>query len=232
MRLKSAIFFVCALFFVRAVCAQNMDPLKADIYSKISDLHCPHSNLMKCNCPEARAMKAYIEAFLETGASKEDVFYRVAKKYSLKVINDPVMSDMVEKRLMEETGGKYSRISFEPAALDFGKADRKQSLSSMVVGLYNKGTSDLIITNVRVSCGCVSASLRVGEVSSPYFGVQGAGPGWQVKIPPGKHGVLEVRLDLMHSSIGVGLQTRSVFVSSNDPLNPEATINLKIEIKE
>ncbi len=223
---------ISALIFTSAVFAQNQDTLKADIYSKISDRRCPTMTLDKCNCPEAQLMKAYIDAFLETGASKEDIFYRVARKYSLKTITDGPTRALVEKRLEQETGGKYSRAVIEPSVLDFGKVSKKKGKISLVSKVYNKGSSDLVISNIRVSCGCVSASLKIGKDKSPYFGVAGALSGWQAKIAPGKYAALEVVLDLNHSSMGIGKQTREIFVSSNDPFEPETTVKAAIEVKE
>ncbi|MEI6831348.1 MAG: DUF1573 domain-containing protein [Candidatus Omnitrophota bacterium] len=177
-------------------------------------------------------MKAYIDAFLEAGISREDIFYRVAKKYSLKVIVDESMRSLVEKRLIKESGGKYSRIVFESQMLNFGTKSRKEGKVSSVVKLYNKGNSNLIISNLRVSCGCVSVALKTGKNKSPYFGVAGENPGWQAIIEPGNFGELEVALDLSHPSMGIGKQIRNIFVSSSDTVNSQTDLKVEIEIQE
>jgi len=187
-------------------------------------------SLDKCDCPAAKEMKAYIDALLETGVAKEAIFYKVAKRFSPKVILDEQIKVEVEQRLIKETGGKRSQIIFEPISLDFGKVSKKQNKVSKIFKLYNKGNTDLVITNIRVSCGCVTASLKIGKNKSPYFGVVGATTGWQAAIKPAKFGELEVALDMNHSSMGIGKQLRDVFVSNNDPLNPEAALKVEIEV--
>jgi len=189
-------------------------------------------SLDKCDCPAAKEMKAYIDALLEVGVAKEDIFYKVAKKFSPQVILDERIKAEAEQRLIKEIGDKRSQIISEPAALNFGKVSKKQAKVNKAFKLYNKGNVDLVITNIRVSCGCVTVSLRVDKNKSPFYGVAGANPGWQAVIEPGKFGELEVALDLNHSSMGMGKQIRNVFVSNNDPLNPEASLKVEIEVIE
>ena len=227
------LFLLYSLMFMSDLgFAQDVDVLKAEIYSKISDRRCPTMTLDKCNCSEAQAMKAYIEAFMETGISRADIFYRVAKKYSSKVIIDKPERTLAEERLIKESKGKYSRIIFEPQMLNFGAKSKKGGKVSSVVKLYNRGNSNLIISNLRVSCACTTVSFKTGKNSSLYFGMAGANPGWQAIIEPGNFGELEVALDLNHSSMGIGKQIREVFVSSNDPVNVQTDLRVEIEIQE
>ena len=224
---------VSLIFFPSLGFTQEPGVLRTEIYSKISDSRCPTMTLDKCNCSEAQAMKAYIDAFLEIGASKEDIFYRVAKKYSAKVIRDESIRLSVEQRLIKETGGKYSRITLEPQMLNLGVKSKKEGkVSSSKVKLYNQGNSELIITNLRVSCDCTTVSLRTGKNKSPYFGIAGAKPGWQAIIEPGDFGELEVVLDLGHKSMAVGKQIREVFIESNDVLNLQAGFRVEVEVQE
>ncbi len=223
---------VCLVFFSQITFAQNTLGIKSEIYSKLRDRRCTEMSLDKCDCPDAKEMKGYIDALLELGVTKDDIFYKVAKKFSPKVILDEQIKAEIEQKLIKETGGKRAQIIFEPPSLKYGKVSKKQAKISKIFKLHNKGNADLVITNIRVSCGCVSASLKVGKNKSPYFGVAGANPGWQAVIGPGKYGELEVVLDLNHSSMGIGKQIRDVFVSNNDPLNPEASLKVEIEVIE
>jgi len=49
-------------------------------------------------------------------------------------------------------------------------------------------------------------------------------------IQPGKLGELDVVLDLEHPSMGSGKQIRDVFLTSNDPLRPNISLRLKVDI--
>jgi len=222
-------------FFIlmsQVIYAQNSKDLKADIYSKIRDYRCTEMTLDKCDCPAAKEMKAYIDAFLETGMSERDILYRVAKKFSLRVIVDQSVKESIEKKLIKETGGNYSRSMFEPPLFNFGQVSKSQGKVSMVSKIYNKGNLDLIITNIRVSCPCVSVSLKTGQEKSEYLGVGGASAGWQAVIAPNRFGELEVVLDLNHSSMSIGKQVREVYISSNDLFEKNTSVKAIIEVKE
>ncbi len=222
-------FLVMTVFFTQALFAQNNDDLKSELYSKLKCCVCQLS-FDKCTCPEAKEMKAYIDALLESGMAKEEIFYKVARKFSLNTILDAQMKAKVEQKFIKEAGDKRPQIIVEPAYFNFGKLSKKQGKVSKIFKLYNKGNTTLIINNVRVSCGCVSASLKVGKNKSPYFGIDGARSGWQGLIAPAESGELEVVLDLTHESMGMGRQTREVFVSSNDPLYTQITVKVEVEV--
>ncbi len=222
--------FFCLTFFSHIGLAQTAADLKAEIYPKLRDKRCTTMTLDKCDCPDAREMKAYIEALIETGTSKDEIFYKVAKKFTLNTILDEQIKQDVEKRLVKETGEKRPQIILEAASFNFGKASKKQGKLTKNIKLFNKGSADLAIKNIKVSCSCVTAALTVSKDKSPYFGTQGAPAGWQMLIGPGKSGQLEVVLDLAHPSITNGKVIRDVFISSNDPLYPETSVRIEAEV--
>ncbi len=226
----AAIFTSTLLFFLQISFAQTAVDSKSEIYSKLKCCECSVS-FDKCVCPEAKEMKAYIEALLGNNASKDDIFYKVAKKFTLDTILDEKIRNAVQERIIKEAGKMRPQIVLEPQAFNLGKVSKKQGRASKIFKLSNKGNSDLIITNIRVSCSCVTASLSVGNNKSPYFGMAGSNTGWQQIIKPGKSGELEVVLDLAHTSMADGKQIRDIFVASNDPVYPQVTIKYSIELK-
>ncbi|MDD5477686.1 MAG: DUF1573 domain-containing protein [Candidatus Omnitrophica bacterium] len=224
--------FFCLTFFSHIGLAQSATDLKAEIYPKLRDKRCPTMTLAQCDCPDAREMKAYIDALIETGISKDEIFYRVAKKFTLNTILDEQIRQVVEKRLVKETGEKRPQIVLEDSSFNFGKVSKKQGKLTKNIKLFNRGNSDLAIENIKVSCSCVTAALTVGKDKSPYFGSQGAPAGWQMVIGADKGGELEVILDLAHPSISNGKVIRDVFISSNDPLYPESTLRIEAELSD
>ena len=220
------------ILFFQIAFAQNSSTIKSKIYSNFRDRRCTTMTLDKCNCPEAREMKAYIDALIETGVNKEEIFYKVAKKFSLNTILDKQIKAKVEERLIKEAGGKIPQIVLEPASFNLGQVSKKQGKIVKVFKLYNKGTEKLIVTNIKVSCSCVTASLAVGNNKSPYFGTQGAPSGWQAALDPAKSGELEVVVDLSHSAITAGKLFREITITTNDIMNPEVTIKIEGEVKE
>ncbi|MEK6727848.1 MAG: DUF1573 domain-containing protein [Candidatus Omnitrophota bacterium] len=239
-----AIFSV--VFFSQVLFAQNLDDFpakrdpatnliaereKSEIYSKLKCCAC-NDSFDKCVCPEAKEMKAYIDALIESKVSKDDIFYKVAKKYTLNSILDERIKSDIEKRLIKEAGEKRPQITLEPLSFDFGNVNKTRGKVSKIFKVQNKGNLDLIITNIRVSCSCTTASLKVGKNKSPDFAISGAPKDWKEIIKPGESGDLEVALDFAHSSMTVGKQTREIFIATNDPVYPQVTIKVEAQVNE
>lgn len=220
------------IFLIAPGFAQNRADLKSEIYPKLKDRRCSNMTLDKCNCPDAREMKAYIEALIEAGMSKEEIFYRVGKKFSLNTILDKEMKAAAEKRLIKEAGKLRPEGVLEMQSFDFGQVNKKQGKITKNIKLYNKGNKDLIIKNIRASCSCTSVSLSVGDNKSSYFGSSGAENGWQMVIPAGKEGNLEIVLDVTHPAIKPGKVVREIFIESNDPLYPELSVTISAQVSE
>jgi hypothetical protein len=210
-QLGTAILIVAC--FVNTSFAQGIDNVKAEIYSKLHCCVCRDS-FMQCVCPEAKEMKAYVEALLETGVGKEEIYYKVAKKYSLNAITDGQIKAGIGKRFIDEAGGKRPQLVLETHSFDFGRLQKAQGVVKKIFAISNKGTDTLVINNIKTSCGCVKASLR------------------RSVIEPGKTGELEVAIDLQHASLRTGKLIREVRIVSNDPLYPETVITVEGEVKE
>ena len=227
---KVGIFFLALSLFSQIALAQDADSLKREIYSKLKNPTCDMA-LSECKCPEAKEIKGYIAGLLDSGSAKDEIFYKAAKKFSLKVIADDELKQVIEKRLIQEAGDSRPQIALEPADyFDFGKVDKGQGLAGKTFKLYNKGKKNLVITNIVVSCPCVSVSLIKGDEKSPYFGVKGAPTGWQAELKPNESASLEVVLDLNHKSVSIGGLLREIMLTSNDPLYPTVSITVKAEV--
>ncbi len=222
--------FLCFLIFSpQCVFAQNIDDLKLEIYSKLDCCPCKES-FYKCNCKEAKKMKVCIEALLETGISKDEIFYKIAKKFSLNTIIDKQTKAEVEKRLAKEVGKERPEIVIEPSSFNFGKVSKVQGKIQKTFQLLNKGAAKLIVTNINVSCPCVTASLKVDKDRSPNFSTAGAPSSWQMEIEPNKIGELDITLDLNHSTVKSEPLYREITIFSNDPIYPEVTISIEAEV--
>jgi hypothetical protein len=229
---KSTIIFVVILLFIFGVAfAENSETTKTEIYSALRCCACKEP-FNQCVCPEAREMKAYINALLEIGVAKDDIFYKLAKKYSLNVIVDNQVKLKLEKRLADEIGLKRPQIKLISNSYNFGELHKSQGLVKKIFPIYNKGKAELVINNIKTSCGCVSVSLTVGKQTSPFFGTAGAVIGWQAIIKADRKAELEVVIDLKHSSVRAGKLIRNVSISSNDPFYPELTLELEAIVEE
>ena len=231
-RSRIVLFFVCLTLYSQFLFAQDIQTIKSDIYSKLRDRRCTTMSLDKCDCPDAREMKAYIDALLEMGINKEEIFYKVAKKFSLNTILDKQIKLDVEKRLIKEVGSRRAQIILEPASFDFCQVSKGKNKISKLFKLTNKGSDKLIIKNIRALCGCTAVSLKIGKNKSPYFDTKGAPDNWQAQLRPNESGELEIVLDLNHPSVGMGKLIREILITSNDPLYPEVTVRIEAEVKD
>ena len=103
---------------------------------------------------------------------------------------------------------------------------------SKVFTLRNVGKAALVITDIKVSCGCVSVVLSPGSPDEVSFGTAGAAAGWQAVIEPGRQRQLKITIDLLSKSIKPGKVTREVTIVTSDPLYSRVDITLEAEIKE
>jgi len=225
------VLFLCLLFILPVVFAQNNDALKSEVYSKLKCCACQVS-FDKCTCLEAKEMKAYIDALLESSTSKEEIFYKVAKKFSLNTILDEQIKQDIEKKLIREAGQSRPQALIDSSSYNFGRVSKKQGKVSKSFNLSNQGNSPLIIKNLKTSCPCATVSLKVNKKKNPYFGTEGAPKDWQIEIKPGEYGELELRIDLASSHVKPGKLIRESSIFSNDPVYPELKIMVEAEVTD
>jgi len=224
-------FISLILFSQSLIFAQNDANLRNEIYSQLKCCACQVS-FDKCTCAEAKEMKTYIDTLLDSGLSKEEVFYKVARKFSLNTILDAQRRAEVEKRLIKEAGEKRPQIILDSTSFDFGGVNKKQGKISKIFKLSNKGSSALVIKNIKTSCPCATVSLKVNKKKTPYFGTAGAPKNWQIAIKPGGSGELELLIDLSSEYVKSGKLIREASVFSNDPVYPEVTVKVEAEVSD
>lgn len=225
------ISFLYLLFILPVVFAQNIDVLKSDIYSKLKCCPCQVS-FDKCTCSEAKEIKAYVDALLESGSGKEEIFYKVAKKFSLNTILDEQIKQDIEKELIRQAGQSHPQILIDSTSYNFGRVSKKQGKITKTFNLSNKGNSVLIIRNLKTTCPCATVSLKVNKKKSPYFGTEGAPGDWQIEIKPQEFGELELRIDLASSHVKPGKLIREASIFSNDPVYPELKVRVEAEVTD
>jgi len=231
-KFNSIILLVLSLSaFPNLTFAQNNEEIKSEIYSKLKCCPCQVS-FAKCTCSEAKEIKAYIDALLESGLEKEEVFYKVAKKFSLKTIQDEQLRRNIKERLIQEAGKNRPQIFLENASFDFGRVSKKQGKISKVFKLYNKGNSSLLIKHLKTFCPCATVSLKVNKKKTPYFGTKGSPLDWQTEIKPQEYGELELRIDLASSHVKPGKLIREALILSNDPIYRELKVMVEAEVTD
>ncbi len=101
-------------------------------------------------------------------------------------------------------------IVFEDDSHDFGNLYKGEKASHRFT-FSNEGTDDLVIQNVKTSCGCTAAALS------------------QSSIPPGTRAEIEVTLS---TNAFRGNVSKTVTVSSNDPEKPHYVLTIEANVLE
>lgn len=129
--------------------------------------------------------------------------------------------------LKPSTGGL---IEVNPREIDVGDVLMTQGLIKKNYEVKNAGSGPLKVTSIVTSCHCTSAVLRMGDKTSPSFGMENM-PFWSEEIPAGQTAQLEVIFDpAYHGDAGMGPVTRGIYISSNDPKNKRVELLLSANV--
>ena len=119
-------------------------------------------------------------------------------------------SDISDKNISNEKIIEKSKISFEEQVYDFGKIYIGESVKH-AFKFKNLGKGELIINNVKSSCGCTAALISKNILHKE------------------EEGEVEVKFNSGHY---VGKVTKSVVVNSNDPENSKYKLTITGEVIE
>ncbi|GAB4262678.1 MAG: hypothetical protein Kow0080_00240 [Candidatus Promineifilaceae bacterium] len=114
--------------------------------------------------------------------------------------------------LLAACGGKQPQINIELVETNWGHVVNGNILSRDVI-VHNDGAAPLVVESVSTSCSCTSAELT------------------PMTIEPGGAGTLHIEFDSgAHGPDLTGELVRQVFVTSNDPEQPEVTIEFSVVV--
>lgn len=123
------------------------------------------------------------------------------------------------------------KIEIIPQEYDAGTVSMVAGLVKHTYEIKNNGDGNLKIDRIWTSCMCTTIRLKVGDETSPEFGMHSNPVFWSQKITPGETGFLEVTFDpAFHGVQGVGELVRVVYVSSNDPQNQKTEARMLINV--
>jgi len=104
---------------------------------------------------------------------------------------------------------RVPKIAISEEEWDFGKVMQEENPTHKFI-ITNKGNKDLIIEQVKASCGCVKTSISDN------------------RILPGKTAELEA---VFYTTGYERKVEKNIFIKSNDPDEPEKKLRVKIEIE-
>ena len=105
-------------------------------------------------------------------------------------------------------------IIIDRAEHHFGQIPQFGGIVNTSFTVTNKGSADLKISSISTSCGCASAKLE------------------KLVIKPSESAKLIVFFDPNFHKEPEGLFSRTVFLETNDPANPEAEVKVWVDILE
>ena len=135
------------------------------------------------------------------------------QKKTVKIFtNDPQSPEMTitiaGNVVTGDQSGSVPAIYFPETQHDFGKVSEGEKVD-YTFRFVNKGASELIIKDVKSSCGCTAALLNSSN------------------IKPGQEGTIKVEFDTKNRS---GKNSKTVTVQSNDPKDPTKILTIYADI--
>jgi len=110
--------------------------------------------------------------------------------------------------LAADQSGIAPTIYFPETQHDFGKVNEGEKIN-YTFRFVNKGAGELVIKDVKSSCGCTAALLSNSN------------------IKPGQEGTIKVEFDTKNRS---GKNSKTVTVQSNDPKDPTKVLTIYADI--
>lgn len=179
-------------------------------------------------CGIAEDMIAYIDSKVNEDLSEDEVVLATVKKYGLKSLASESSKEEIKKQLAESAPADSPKISIEPLSHDFGDVSQAAGIVSKKFIIQNTGKTDLEINNLLSSCGCTTAAMVVNGEEGPRFGMHNNPKDWSTIIKPGETADIKVYYDPDTHADFRGQATREITVFSNDPVNFEKSIKIKL----
>lgn len=108
--------------------------------------------------------------------------------------------------------GGEPQLAMEMVQLDLGEVPNGEIATRDVV-VRNEGDADLVVKDISTSCGCTTATLE------------------PMQLGPGESGTLHIEYDAgAHGPELTGPLVRQVFINSNDPVRPDVTVELAVNV--
>ncbi|MBU0613507.1 DUF1573 domain-containing protein [Patescibacteria group bacterium] len=179
-------------------------------------------------CGIAGDMIKYIDSQISNDLSEEEVILATVKKYGLKSLASEETKEKVKKNLAQNAPSDSPKIDISLLDYDFGEVSQISGVVSYSFPIRNTGESDLVINNLLSSCGCTSAALVMNGEEEPRFSMHNNPENWSATIEPGETVDLKIYYDPNVHKDFRGSATREVTVFSNDPVDFEKSIKIKL----
>lgn len=185
-------------------------------------------------CGMAKERKAFVDGLLAGDPARDDAVMIYVKRYGLNSFRDENEKAKFRDALVALAPRDRPIVSLSPPSKDLGDVSQQKGIVSTAFTLKNEGKTDLVINKLETSCGCTTAAVVYGGEEGPRFGMPGHGmnekiTGWQVTVPPGQQAELKVYYDPNVHKNFRGPAMRDVYVFSNDPIDFQKKVSIRLE---
>lgn len=113
---------------------------------------------------------------------------------------------------------------------DWGTIGINDGKVSATYTIKNDGTEPMKLFNIETSCMCTTAQVKVGDDTSPEFGMH-ANSQYTATLPAGETAeVIAIFDPAFHGPSGVGTITRQIMVETNDKSNPQLVFTAEAKV--
>jgi hypothetical protein len=128
--------------------------------------------------------------------------------YSNDPLNPEMLLTIAGNVVLNTESGNIPKLFFPETQHDFGQVKEGDKVD-YTFKFMNNGSSNLIIKDVKTSCGCTAALLSEDNLN------------------PGQEGTIKVELNTANRS---GKMSRTVTIQSNDPNEPAKVLTISADI--
>lgn len=208
-----------------------IQPVNAQELFDMFECPCCGSPISANCCGMAKERQIYINGLVDTNLNKDSIINKYIKKYGLDSVLDEEVKNKYLADLKANAPADAPKITIEKNTNDLGGVSAKKGVVEIYFEFKNDGKSDLIINKLDTSCGCTSASVVINGQEGPKFNMEmhGENPtNYKGIIKPGQSALIKVYYDPnVHPDL-TGPVTRFIKIFSNDPVNFETKITIKL----
>lgn len=216
--------------------AESQPLAHADLPVLLRDLQCLccGENLADCTCQMAVDRRQMLHERVTLGDSKRDVYEFMLLHDGQQVFFDAANAEQAQAWLEEKVPAERPEIALHPARIEMGTISMADGLAEARYLLRNDGSMPLVISDMTTSCMCTTVAIETEDGLGPAFGMhpEDKPQGWTQTLEPGEEAMLVVTFDPnAHGPEAVGNFLREVTITSNDPLQPKAKVQLAVTVE-
>jgi len=205
----------------------NSVKLRDNIYSQLTCTCCNGDSLLDTgdSCFMAGGMREYVKEIIKTESNEEIVMIEALKKFGIRnLMNDSLIKEygLIMLNNTEDT----ANLTINPREFDIGTISNSKGIVISDFKVKNVGSEDLIITDLKTSCSCLTASFIKEGRESVRVGRFSHSEGWTFVLQPNEEAILRAYYDPRVTNWQTGHVERIITITSNDPVFFETGVKI------